>query len=144
MLESQTGDGPFEWKVHPLVHERTAKSISLVVIVHAVVVVVFLSFEHYFYGIISYVVLVASLSTFLFPSYYTLDETGVHRVHLGRRQRRRWADFRRVDESSSGLFLSPFSRPSRLDSFRGFFLPFHQNRDLVVYYVQRHVNTRAN
>ncbi|MFT5086834.1 MAG: hypothetical protein ACI906_004345 [Candidatus Latescibacterota bacterium] len=144
MLELQTGDGPFEWKVHPLVHERVAKSLSLVAIIHAVVVVVFLSFEPYFYGIISYAVLVASLSTFLFPSYYKLDETGIHRVHLGRRQLRRWAEFRRVDESAHGLFLSPFSRPSRLDSFRGFFLPFHQNQDLVVYYVRRHVNTRAN
>ncbi len=138
------GDGPFTWKVHPLVDERTAKSFALLAIILSVVVVAVLSFGHYLYGLFSFVVLVASLSKFLFPSYYTLDTVGIECRHLGRCQMRRWVEFRRIDVRNNGLFLSPFIRPSRLDSFRGFFLPFHQNRDTVVYYARRHVDTNAN
>lgn len=144
MSEPQIGDGPFEWKVHPFFDERPVKSLSLLAIILFVVVVAVLSFGHYLYGIFSLVVLVASLSKYLFPSYYTLDHTGFQCRHLGRLHARQWTQFRRIDTRPNGLFLSPFARPSRLDSFRGFFLPFHQNRDAVVYYVRDHVNTRAN
>ncbi|MEC7227727.1 MAG: hypothetical protein VXW00_12715, partial [Candidatus Latescibacterota bacterium] len=72
------------------------------------------------------------------------DENGISRNHLGRKSQRAWADFRRVDARSNGLFLSPFARPSRLDSFRGLFLPFHGKGDQVIYYVQRYVNLRAD
>ena len=69
---------------------------------------------------------------------------GLECRHLGRRQARQWTQFHRIDTRPNGLFLSPFTRPSRLDSFRGFFLPFHQNRDAVVYYVRRYVDTNEN
>lgn len=144
MSEPQTGDGPFAWKVHPFFDERPVKSLSLLAIIIFVTLVAALSFGHYLYGAFSLAVLVASLSKYLFPSYYTLNCTGFQCRHLGRLHVRRWTEFRRVDTRLNGLFLSPFARSSRLDSFRGFFLPFHQNRDAVVYYVRRHVDTRTN
>jgi hypothetical protein len=137
-------DGPLCWEVHPLRQEKASKSLSLIVIVATVSWSTAYSFGHFGYGLLSLCVLVLSMAHYFFPSRYKLDEIGVSRDILGRQTRRMWTEFRRVDTRSNGLFLSPFARPSRLDSFRGFFLPFHAEGDQVVYYVQQHVDLRAD
>ena len=144
MGEGHGLDGPLCWEVHPLRQEKASKSLSLIVIVATVSWATAYSFGHFGYGLLSLCVLVLSMAHYFFPSRYKLDEIGVSRDILGRQTRRVWTDFRRVDARSNGLFLSPFARPSRLDSFRGFFLPFHAEGDLVVYYVQQHVDLRAD
>ena len=144
MDEGHAVDGSLCWKVHPLRQEKASKSLSLIVIVTTVSWSAAYSFGHFGYGLLSLCVLVFSLAHYFFPSRYRLDETGVSRDLLGSHTRRAWTDFRRVDARSNGLFLSPFDRPSRLDPFRGLFLPFHAEGDQVVYYVQQHVNLRAN
>jgi len=137
------GDEPLCWKVHPLLDEALSKSLLLMAIVLGTVLIAWFSFGHFFYGLIALVVLVASLSSYFFPSYYTLGKEGIYREHLGHRRLRTWDEFRRVDVRTNGLFLSPFYRPTRLDSFRGFFLPLHKNREQVLYYVQCHVDCRT-
>ena len=144
MDEGHGLDGPLCWEVHPLRQEKASKSLSLIVIVATVSWSTAYSFGHFGYGLLSLCVLVLSMAHYFFPSRYKLDEIGVSRDILGRQTRRVWTDFRRVDARSNGLFLSPFARPSRLDSFRGFFLPFHAEGDQVVYYVQQHVDLRAD
>ena len=144
MDEGHVVDGPLCWDIHPLRQEKASKSLSLIVIVATVSWSAAYSFGHFGYGLLSLCVLVSSLAHYFFPSLYRLDETGVSRDFLGRQTRRAWTDFRRVDTRSNGLFLSPFVRPSRLDSFRGLFLPFNAESDQVVYYVQQHVNFRAD
>lgn len=137
-------DGPLSWKVHPLRQEKVGRSLLLIAIVGTASWSAAFSFGHVGYGLLSLCVLVLSLAHYFFPSHYRLDENGISRDHLGRKSQRAWTDFRRVDARSNGLFLSPFARPSRLDSFRGLFLPFHGKGDQVVYYVQRYVNLRAD
>ena len=144
MDEGHGVDGPLCWEVHPLRQEKASKSLSLIVIVATVSWSTAYSFGHFGYGLLSLCVLVLSMAHYFFPSRYKLDEIGVSRDILGRQTRRVWTEFRRVDTRSNGLFLSPFARPSRLDSFRGFFLPFHAEGDQVVYYVQQHVDLRAD
>ena len=144
MDEGHAVDGPLCWEVHPLRQEKVSKSVSLIVIVATVSWSAAYSFGHFGYGLLSLCVLVSSLAHYFFPSLYRLDETGVSRDLLGSHTRRAWTDFRRVDARSNGLFLSPFDRPSRLDPFRGLFLPFHAEGNQVVYYVQQHVDLRAD
>jgi hypothetical protein len=40
-----------------------------------------------------------------------------------------WPDVRRATRGADGIFLSPFSRPSRLDNFRGVRLRFGADID---------------
>ena len=144
MDEGHAVDGPLCWEVHPLRQEKASKSLSLIVIVATVSWSTAYSFGHFGYGLLSLCFLVSSLAHYFFPSRYRLDEAGVSRDLLGRQTRRAWTDFRRVDARSNGLFLSPFARPSRLDAFRGLFLPFHAEGDRIIYYVQQHVDIRAD
>ena len=96
-------------------------------------------FEHWFYGAFSLGALTISLSRYFFPTRYVLDGKGINSEHLGLKQRRSWAEFRRVEEHRDGIFLRPSVRPSRLDSFRGVFLRCDQNREDVARFVRCHV-----
>jgi len=127
------------WESHPLRREKATKSILLVALIVASSTAAAFGFEHWFYGVFSLGALTASLSRYFFPTYYVLDGEGVSSEHLGFKQRRSWAEFRRVDEHRDGIFLRPSARPSRLDSFRGVFLRFDQNREDVMRFVRCHV-----
>ena len=72
---------------------------------------------------ISLLALAGATARYLLPTRYILDEREAAWRQLTWR-RRSWSTFRRVDRHADGIFLSPFRRPSRLDSFRGVFLRF--------------------
>lgn len=111
----------------------------LVVLIVASSAAAAVGFEHWFYGLFSLGALTASLSRYFFPTRYVLNGEGVHSEHLGLKQRRFWVEFRRADEHRDGIFLRPSARPGRLDSFRGVFLRFDQNREEVARFVRCHV-----
>ena len=127
------------WESHPLRREKPAKSMLLVALIVASAAAAAFGFEHWFYGVFSLGALTVSLSRYFFPTRYALDGEGIGSEHLGLKQRRSWAEFRRVEEHRDGIFLCPSVRPGRLDSFRGVFLRFNQNRTEVVRFVRCHV-----
>jgi hypothetical protein len=57
------------------------------------------------------------------PTQCRVDDGGVARRRLFAWDRRPWPQIRRARFEAAGLFVSPFSHPSRLDRFRGLFLP---------------------
>ena len=127
------------WESHPLRREKPAKSVLLVALIVASSVAAAFGFEHWFYGVFSLGALTASLSRYFFATRYVLDGAGISSEHLGLKQRRSWAEFRRADEHRDGIFLRPSARLGRLDSFRGVFLRFDQNREEVAHFVRCHV-----
>ncbi|MEE2874680.1 MAG: hypothetical protein VX893_17430 [Candidatus Latescibacterota bacterium] len=127
------------WQVHPLRWEPPVKSALLAGLILASAASAAIGFEHWLYGAFSLIVLVIALSRYFFPTLYALNGEGFVSAHLGLSRRRSWAEFQRVDEHRDGVFLGPFTRSGRLDSFRGVFLRFHQNRDEVVYFVRHYV-----
>jgi hypothetical protein len=135
-----TGEAvPLCWRSYPLAQEAPFKSALLMAMMGGVSLGAGLSFAHWFYGALSLGVLILSLSRYFFPTLYALDQGGVHSRHLGWSRHYSWKQFRRAEVRADGVFLSPFVRPSRLDSFRGLFLRFHRNGHQVVYFVRLHV-----
>jgi len=128
-----------QWTVHPLVQEPRLKSAALCLALVAFPVGAALSFGATLYGVISVVTLGAALSRYLFPTHYRLDGAGIETDHLWWVKRRTWSDFGRARIQRDGLFLSPFERPHRLDSFRGEFIRCSENRDSVSSFVEQHV-----
>jgi hypothetical protein len=57
------------------------------------------------------------------PTRCRVDGSGVARRVLFAWDRRGWQVIQRARVSAGGLFVSPFARRSRLDRFRGLFLP---------------------
>ena len=111
------------WVCHPLVEEPWPKSAALAAAILAFSGLAWFALEGLLYGAIALAVLAGSMSRFLLPTSYEVGAAGIAVSHLFRRRLRPWGEVRRVEVRRDGLFLSPFHRPSRLDSFRGLFLP---------------------
>ena len=135
MSDAQT----LQWSVHPLVEEARFKSATLCLTLVAFPALATLSFDGVLYGVISLVTLVAAMSRYLFPTRYRLDGSGLETEHLWWKKRRTWSDFGRARIRRDGLFLSPFERPHRLDSFRGEYIRCRGNQQSVVSFVEQHV-----
>jgi len=78
------------------------------------------------------VVLFGAISEFLLPITYTITEQGASASSLFARRSIRWKDVRHVYLDSLGVKLSPVSRESRLEAFRGVYLRFDRNQDKVL------------
>ena len=115
--------GPLDWTAHPLREEPAWKSAALGALIVGFSALAAASLGGAVYGLISLVALAAATVRYLLPTRYLLDDQEASWRQLTWR-RRSWSTFRRVDRHADGIFLSPFRRPSRLDSFRGVFLRF--------------------
>lgn len=65
-----------------------------------------------------------SLSTFYFPTKYTVDETKATIKYLFTFKERNLSAFRAVFPGQRGILLSPYLGPTRLENFRGFYLRY--------------------
>ena len=141
---TETGSGAeLVWSSHPLAEEPRLRSALLGVVIGAVSVAAAVVFQGSGYGLISLAVLTGSMSRYFLPTRYRVDEGGVRASHLGRSRMRAWEQIRRADHRRDGIFLSPFPRPSRLDSFQGIYLRFHHNQDQIKDFVQAHVPSES-
>lgn len=68
------------------------------------------------------VLLAVAQRGYLLPTRYRFDEAGVSTTSLGTRTWH-WARFRCWRRERGGVYLSPFSDPTRFDHYRGLFLP---------------------
>jgi len=129
------------WRSCPLV-DQFPRSLLLVGTCVAVCVGAGIAFDAAGYALLSAALLAVSLARYFLPTGFELDEHAVTVRFLGQARKVPWSHVRRVLVQPRGVFLSPFRRPSRLDSFRGTFLRFAGkagNADKVVSFVQDRV-----
>ena len=67
-------------------------------------------------------VLLGSISGFLLPTRYVLDDEGVTIRHAFLARRRPWQEIRRIELGSHAALLSPFREPRALDRWRALLL----------------------
>ena len=115
-------------------------SLAKVAVVAAMCAAAGVAFGGAGYALLAAAFLVLSLARFFLPSRFVLDAAGVTRRSAGGRGQLAWSQVRRVVVGQAGVFLSPFERPSRLDSFRGLFLPFAGNAAEVTEFVRGKTN----
>jgi hypothetical protein len=128
-----------EWSILPFA-ENGRRSAIVVVIVIACGVLVYLAFREVFLGVISVLILFASLHTYFTRTTYVLDGSGVT-VRTGFvTTRKRWSDFKRYYADRKGVTLSPFAKPTRLEPFRSLRLLYGDNRDEVVAFISQNLD----
>ncbi len=94
-------------------------------------------------GLLAGLLLLASISDFLFPLHYRLDEKGISVKGVLHRRYLAWAQVRRVSRDELGVKLSPLPHPSRLDAYRGIYVWFGDNAEAVMAYLAHHVGPEA-
>lgn len=79
----------------------------------------------------------ASTVDFLIPIHYKISRAGAESRCLWQWQQIAWDKVRRVDVAERAVRLSPFSRPSRLDAYRGVCMRFDGNHDEALAAIER-------
>lgn len=85
------------------------------------------------------IVLVASLSSFFFPTRYRLDADGVRVVNLLYRRTRPWSEFRGLSRQDNRLKLLTLPYDSRLDNYRGMLLILPDDTEPVLAFVRSRI-----
>lgn len=127
-----------EWSSHP-VKRKPILSVGVTLIALLIVYMVYDTMESVWFGLLALTVMYLSLAKFYFPTHYRLSEQGVQIKTTTQTIKKHWKEYRSAYPDKNGILLSPFPEPSRLENFRGLFLIFNNNRDVVVEFVNRHI-----
>jgi hypothetical protein len=100
---------------------------------------VYWNIESIIFTIFAGLLLLGSLSSFYLPTTYIIDEKGVGSKRLLHKRELEWNRVRSVSDEDNGVFLSPFPVKSRLENFRGIFLPYRENRTEILKLIAEHV-----
>lgn len=83
------------------------------------------------------------LSEFFLPTEYGIDEEKVWKKIGPVKITKKWDLLRSFYTDKNGILLSPFSRPTRLDSFRGIYLRFSKdNKEEIVEMVKLKISNK--
>jgi len=120
------------WTAHPA--KRRPRDVALVAMVVLFSSYAVLLFTHsIFLSALAIVVLLISVSAFLLPTHYTLDDDGVHERRAGLTRSRAWGDLRRLQIGPGAALVSPFAKKHYMDRYRGVLLYFDgADREAVV------------
>lgn len=69
-------------------------------------------------SILSLIILIFSLSSFFFPTYYTLEEDGIRVKTLMTANKYPWSSFRKYIQKGKAIHLSPFIKSNFMESYR--------------------------
>jgi hypothetical protein len=122
------------WSVHPAKDNYKKTIMSLVFIIGFLVFIAF--FYGLFWSLLGFVILFVSLYSYFFPSYYEVDEEYVTIRNMFITQRRRHNEFKKVYRGKNGILLSPFTRKTILNQFRGVFLLLPKEDKAIEEYVR--------
>lgn len=131
-------DSSKTWTSHPLREEPLAKSFLLVLIILSVASIVGVSFQSISFAFLSLALLTAAMTRYFFTTRYVIDARGFTISYIGTRRQYLWTSFRRAAIHPDGIFLSPFAKPHRLDTFRGQFLR-SKSPDEIYHVVQKYI-----
>lgn len=84
----------------------------------------------------STIILLLFLARFFFPTHYRLGPESVSARGLISRKKRHWSGLKRYYVGKRGVHLSPYTQPSRLESFRGIYLPFGTKREKILDFIE--------
>ena len=120
------------WRVHRL-KEEPERAPYIAAAYGGVAVVGWLAFAHPLPLLLLLAALTGAIAEFIFPTTYRLTNRGAHSGCGLSQLFIAWEDVKRATHGKDGIHLSPFDRPSRLDSLRGVRLRYGaENRETVL------------
>ena len=129
------------WTCHP-VRRRPLVSLLVTLFIFLIGVVVYMATSSNTFTVLALVILYASLAKFYFPTRYRFTAKGIEVKTITQKLFKPWSMFRSYYPDKNGVLLSPFTRPTRLENFRGMYILFADNRDEVIQYVSRYVGVK--
>jgi hypothetical protein len=115
-----------QWKSHPA-RERPVATVFVLLFILIIFYFVYEISGEPFMVVIAALIFMVSLTTFFFPTTYTVNDKKVIIKYLFTLKERNLSAFRSVFPGQRGILLSPYLGPTRLENFRGFYLRYGQD-----------------
>lgn len=126
-----------EWRVH-LAARDPLRAAKVVCVLALAVVVGLLFIQNLIVTLIMCFALFSSVAEFLLPIHYRLTTRGAYARHFVTTTFIEWRGVKKVYQGADGVKLSPLTRRSRLEAFRGVSLRFgDDNRERVLEEVRK-------
>jgi len=124
------------WRSHPA-RERPLATLALLVIMLAASWGASDFGGNPWWGLVGFAMLALAMWSYLLPTDYAMDDSGVVKKSLFGTERRKWSEVRSMAVDRWGVLLSPFPKPTRLAKFRGLSVQFSSgNKEDVIAFVQ--------
>ncbi len=125
-----------EWRVYLLktYPKKTAQLIFLLFIANAIL---FLIYHNIVLSVIGAVILLGAVCDYLLPIKYKLTTKAAYYNNIFSKKKILWEDVQSCYLSDIGIKLSPFSRKTLLENFRGFVLRFNENKEEIIENVRK-------
>ncbi len=120
---------------HPM-RESPGKAILFWLAVAFTIWAVWWNVQSPFLTVFAVIVLMGALTSFYLPTTYSLNEREASQSRVTGSKRIEWSRVRSVSDEKDGLFLSPFPVKSVLENFRGLYLPYRGNREVILDWVR--------
>ena len=128
------------WKVHPL-RENWMRSALLLLFLLLLFLGIYGLFQSVFVSLLSAIFVTGSLYKYFVPFRYELYEHQLIVTAPFYRLTKPWSGFRSLYVDKNGVLLSPFTKPSRLENFRGVYVRFGANQSEVVDFLKAKIST---
>jgi uncharacterized membrane protein len=120
------------WQSHPA-RERPITAVLVTIFVILIMALAYFIMDRsLLMMVIAAFIFTISLSTFYFPTTFTIDENKVVIKYMFSVKDRNLSAFRQYYPGNRGVLLSPFLSVSRLENFRGFYLRYSKNNKAEV------------
>ncbi len=128
------------WISHPLKkNKRNTLLVTLFLVLAPTIV--FFSTQSLFFLLLSFLILLGSLSSFFLPTSYELSQEKIRVKFFFNTKEMEWKKYRSFYVDKNGILLSPFEKPSRLENFRGMYIRFNQNKEEVVNFLKERIKS---
>lgn len=127
-----------QWVCHPL-KRKPLVSVAVTAFVMVIIVMVYLLTASHMFALLALVIMIGSLAKFYLPTKFKLSDRGVTIKTTTQTLFKEWKIYRSCYPDKKGILLSPFIEPSRLENFRGLYVMFEGNGELVTSFVRERI-----
>jgi hypothetical protein len=131
---------PLEWRVHRA-RETPVRTVIALLLIAGFLVFAFRYFGPLL-GLVALAALAAALHSYFLPIRYRFDADGIQVDKRAFKYSYEWDQFRRWFRTTGGVVLSPFSRRTFLDNFRGVHLLLPRDPEPVLDWLERRLPAR--
>jgi len=132
-----------EYVCYPAGRNRTITILTTVFLVICVILV-WLIAKSIFMTILSVVILFGSLAGFYTRTRYRLYDSYLTVKTPLSTLKKEWTQYRSFYPDNNGVLLSPFTRPTRMENFRGLYVKFAGNKEQVMAIVRSKISFEAD
>ncbi|MEW6685046.1 MAG: hypothetical protein AB1393_02415 [Candidatus Edwardsbacteria bacterium] len=139
-MDNKSISSVLKWSIHPIRLSKWRAVIAILVPL-LIWILIYFWFHSLFWLILAILLLSGAIWPFFVITHYQMDEQGVTVKRVFYTIKRDWSKIRNFYPDRQGVLLSPFTKPSRLENFRGLYILFGDKKEEVLSYLGKRIGS---